>query len=435
MKIFLKPLILSVFIMVLVPARAQTPLSVSNAVDTALLRNFELRIARNNLNIARQENTFGMAGSLPQVSASGNTTLSVNNTSQQYEDESDISSSGVGEHSLVLGLSGSMTLFNGFKIVATKERLNLLETRGEIQLNHQIQTVVADVMLSYYDIVRQQSYLEIIRQTVEVSEEKFAIAELRKNIGMADAVETLQAASDLNTARQQMEMQEMMITQSFNTLVNLINLHNKEGFVLTDTISLDTAISSDSVMFALNRNLQLLSSETDVSVYRQLLKETKAERYPSLKLNAGYDFFNNNFNKGNLITSRTYGPWAGVSLQIPVFNGFVLSTRKETAEIRLLNARLEKERLMNDLTESARNLFAFYSTAISLIEEQRSNLVMSAKLLEVVLKQYHLNQATILEVKAAQSSYENAAYQLTNLIYSAKSAEIGLKQLTNSLIF
>lgn len=178
MKIFLKPLILSVFIMVLVPARAQTPLSVSNAVDTALLRNFELRIARNNLNIARQENTFGMAGGLPQVSASGNTTLSVNNTSQQYEDESDISSSGVGEHSLVLGLSGSMTLFNGLKIVATKERLNLLETRGEIQLNHQIQTVVADVMLSYYDIVRQQSYLKIIRQTVEVSEEKFAIAEL-----------------------------------------------------------------------------------------------------------------------------------------------------------------------------------------------------------------------------------------------------------------
>jgi outer membrane protein TolC len=49
------------------------------------------------------------------------------------------------------------------------------------------------------------------------------------------------------------------------------------------------------------------------------------------------------------------------------------------------------------------------------------------------MQKFNLGQATILDVKAAQTSYENAAYLLVNLLYSAKVAEIELKQLTYSL--
>jgi outer membrane protein TolC len=60
---------------------------------------------------------------------------------------------------------------------------------------------------------------------------------------------------------------------------------------------------------------------------------------------------------------------------------------------------------------------------------------MSSQLVDVVLQQFNLGQATILDVKAAQNSFETSAYLLVNLIYSAKVAEIELKRLTYSLTY
>ena len=45
------------------------------------------------------------------------------------------------------------------------------------------------------------------------------------------------------------------------------------------------------------------------------------------------------------------------------------------------------------------------------------------------MQRFKSNLATILDVKAAQLSYENAGYLLVNLQYAAKSAEIELKRL------
>ena len=58
---------------------------------------------------------------------------------------------------------------------------------------------------------------------------------------------------------------------------------------------------------------------------------------------------------------------------------------------------------------------------------------MTKQLVYVVMQQFHVSQATILDVKTAQTSFETAAYLLVNLMYSAKVAEIELKQLTYSL--
>jgi len=44
-----------------------------------------------------------------------------------------------------------------------------------------------------------------------------------------------------------------------------------------------------------------------------------------------------------------------------------------------------------------------------------------------------LGQATIIDVKQAQQSFENASYRLINLTYTAKIAEVELKRLASQL--
>ena len=76
-----------------------------------------------------------------------------------------------------------------------------------------------------------------------------------------------------------------------------------------------------------------------------------------------------------------------------------------------------------------------YRNALLQLETQQQNYSLSQQLLNLVLQKFELKQATIIDVKQAQQSFEDAGYRLVNLSFAAKAAEIELKRITNSLQF
>ncbi len=414
---------------------AQQQFTLRNAIDTALRNNFDIQIAKNYVEIARMNNTYGVAGGLPNVSANASDNGSISTINQKFSDGTESNISNRGENIANAGVSAGITLFNGFKITATKEKLSRLQNLSEIQLNQQIQNTVADIMITYYDIIRQQNYLKIIQNTLDVSNQKLDIINVKKNVGMSDAVEILQAQTDVNTAEQLLEIQKLVIEQNKSDLLLLISSKKQMQYSVTDTIIIDKSLELDSIVNYLNRNPQYLSAEQKIRIDEQIVKEVSAQRYPSVKLNAGYDFYQANLNKSSMTMNQNFGPTAGVNMQIPIFNGNIYKTQKDVAKINVINSKLEMESLQNSLVTQAIKTYRTYSTTLQQIESQRKNFEMTKQLVDVVMQQFHVSQATILDVRAAQTSFENAAYLLVNLLYSAKVAEIELKQLTYSLEF
>ncbi len=414
---------------------AQQQFTLRNAIDTALRNNFDIQIAKNYVEIARMNNTYGMAGGLPNVSANAGDNGSLSTINQKYSDTTESNISNRGENIVNAGVSAGITLFNGFKITATKERLSRLQNLSEIQLNQQIQNTVADIMITYYDIIRQQNYLKIIQNSLDVSKQKLDIVNVKKNVGMADAVEILQAQTDVNTAEQQLELQKLVVEQNKSDLLLLISSKKQMQYSITDTILIDKSLQLDSIINYLGRNPQYMSAEQQILINEQIVKEVSSQRYPSVKLNAGYDFYQANMNKSFMTFNQNYGPSAGINMQIPIFNGYIYKTQKDVAKINVTNSKLEKESLLNSLTTQATKTYRSYATTLQQIDAQRNNFEMTKQLVDVVMQQFHVSQATILDVKAAQTSFENAAYLLVNLLYSAKVAEIQLKQLTYTIEF
>jgi outer membrane protein TolC len=435
MKFLIKTALLISALSLTLTVKAQYVFTIQNAIDTALFNNFDIQIAKNNVEIARISNTYGVAGGLPYISATAGDNASLSTIKQKYNDGTETNAENRNENAVNAGISAGIVLFNGFRVTATKERLSRLQELSEIQLNQQVQSIIADIMVTYYDIIRQQNYLRIIENTLEVSKQKLDIVNVKNNVGMADAAEILQTQSDVNSAEQLLEIQKLVIEQNKSDLLLLINAKAQNPFSVSDSIMVDKSLQLDSILTYLNRNPQYLSADQEVLINEQLVKEVSSQRYPSVKLNAGYDFYHANSNNAPLIMNQNYGPTAGVSLQIPIFNGNIYKTQSDVAKIRVTNSKIEKENLLNSLTTQATKFYRTYSITLQQIESQRANFEMNKKLLEVVMQKFNLGQATILDVKAAQTSYENAAYLLVNLLYSAKVAEIELKQLTYSLTY
>ncbi|HLN72057.1 MAG: TolC family protein [Methylococcaceae bacterium] len=397
---------------------AQTVITLKSAIDTTLSNSFNVKLAENNFEISKINNTPGVAGMLPTINAS------VNNNKNL-----DVFLSSANGNTLSSNVTAGIVLFNGFRIWATRERLDLLQSRGELQLNSQIQNSLATVMTAYYDVVRQQEYLTIIQTSLDVSRQKLEIVTARRNVGMANDADYFQALIDVNSSEQSLKAQQLQVDQAKTDLLQIMSGTNYYPFVIQDTIEVDRTVDLNSVTGFLKQNPQYLSAEQQVKINQQIVKEVAALRYPSLRLSTGYNYNRSQGSTFQLTTNENYGPFVGLNLQVPIYNGNASRAQKKAAIINVNNAELQKNDLLNTMTSDAVRLYQSYSTSLAQLDSQLKAIETSGKLVDLVLKRFQVSEATILEVKAAQASYEGTAYQLVNLNYAAKVAEIELKRL------
>ncbi len=412
---------------------SQQSLTLQSAIDSALQHNFQVRIARNNAAIWQLNNNLGTAGMLPSVGISAADNQSYNTIHQELNTGTVINRDNASGNLLTGSLSANMTLFNGMKITAEKERLRYLQLQGEQLLNSQIQNTIAAVMVNYYDIVRQQRYLATIKQSLSVSEKKLELITLRKNIGLANEADYLQAQTDVATSEQMVAQQNVLLQQSITALQQLMGIHDFGTPVINDTIVVDSTIKSEEVLATLKSNPDFLVADQQVSISEQISREITAQRYPSLKIGAGYNFSRNVNDAGLTLVNQSYGPTAGVTLQIPLYNGNAYRVQQETAKYAIDNAAINREQILNSLTAETLKAYTSYTSSLSQLAAQVINFQRADKLLQLVLQRYQLNQSTILDLKAAQASYENAGFLLVNLQFAAKVSEIELRRLVFGL--
>ena len=90
-----------------------------------------------------------------------------------------------------------MLLYNGSRVVATKHRLEQLELQSEQYLNSEVQNTMASVMVSYYDIVRQQAYIKTIDKSIDVAQKQLDIVKTQQSVGMANNADLFQSQINL----------------------------------------------------------------------------------------------------------------------------------------------------------------------------------------------------------------------------------------------
>src|ERR1044072_8236530 len=125
---------------------AQPPLSIDDAINIALKNSYDIQLARNNVEINAINNDYGVAGGLPVVSGSLTDNEQITDVNQKLNSGEHIQRKGAVGNSLSSGIEGSMLLYNGMRVIATKKRLEALEKQNQEYLNATIQNTIATVM-------------------------------------------------------------------------------------------------------------------------------------------------------------------------------------------------------------------------------------------------------------------------------------------------
>jgi outer membrane protein TolC len=414
---------------------AQQQLTLSDAINMALQKSLDIQLAKNNLAISDISDDMGFAGGLPTVNATVNDNEQVVSINQKFSDPSrNAKRSNVGSNNLFAGITATMVLYNGSRITATRKRLEEIKGLNQQLLLAQIQNTIALVTTSYYDVVRQQDFLKTIHLSITASRKRLEILQVRKEAGLASQADILQGEIDLNALEQSLQTQQLIIDQTKTNLLNLIWMQPADAaIVIRDTIIVDRTLRLDSVRRNMVSNPSVLAASQQVKVNEWLEKETAALRHPTLRANTGYNFNSSQSAAGFALLNQSFGPFIGLNLGIPIYNGGVNKKQQQIATINTRNARLQYDNALFDLEIGVVRTYQSYQSNLQQYQAQIKNFRLSAELLDLVLNRFSLGQATIIDVKQAQVSFETEGFRLVNLSYAAKVAEIELNRIAGRL--
>ena len=408
-------------------------LTLPEAVSIALKNNLDIEVLKNNVQIADINNHISVAGGLPLVTATINDNESSTNVNQKLNTGVEIKRDGAAANQLNSNVTATMLLYNGYRVKAVKKRLEQVELQSLQFVNAQVQNTIAAVMTKYYDVIRQQAYTRTIDQSIDVAQKRLDIVKAQQSVGMANNADLFQSQIDLNTLYQTKQSQQLIIEQAKTDLLLLMNVRPDTMVTIRDTIIVERGIVLEDIMKNLNRNAELMAAEYQIRIAEQLIKETTALRYPSLRVNTGYNYNRNQQAAGLTLLNQTSGPFIGLSLGIPIYNGGVFKRQEKIAGINAKNAALQKSILLRNFNSAAVRTYQAYTMNLQQLDDQKKIVDLAKQLLSLALQRFQLRQATIVEVRQAQESFENAGLTMTNLSFAAKAAEIELLRLINEL--
>ncbi len=408
-------------------------LSLQEAINITLKNNYDIQISKSNVDINSINNNIGIAGGLPTVNGTLSNQESVSNLNQKLNTGTEITKNGAGTNTAAINVTGSMLLYNGYRVVATKKRLEAIEQQSKKQLNATIQNTIAEVMLKYFDILRQQSYIKTLQQSIDLSRKQLEIITAKKEVGMSNNADLFQSQIDLNTRLQDYASQELIVKQAKTDLLTLMAVKADSTITINDTILVDSHLLLAPVLDSLQHNPDIAAIDKQIFINQQIEKETAAQRYPSLRANTGLNFGRTQSDAGQVLLNQTYGPFIGLSLSVPIYNAGITKRQEKMASINTGISKLQKESLVDKYKADIIKTYQSYSTNIQQATTQESNYKLSAQLVDLSMQRFKLSQATIIELREAQKSYESAGYRLVNLLYAAKIAEIELKRVSNGL--
>ncbi len=415
---------------------AQNNLSLKEAVTIAIQNSYDIKLVENSLSIAQNNNNYGVAGGLPTVTANGTNNNTLTTINQTFPDASrNTTRSGVDGSTLNGGLTATMILFNGYRIAATKDRLESIQKQTEAVLQTQMLNTSSTVMQQYYNVIRQVAFLKTIEKSIEASEQRVAIVKTRQEIGVANQADLLQSSLDLNALLQAKQNQLLVLDQVKADLFNSMVVPANSNYVFTDSIQVDQKMILSDVESKMKAHPLLQSAQQLINVNQFLEKETKALMYPTLRANTGFNYNSNKSAAGFILLNESYGPFLGFNLSIPIYAGTANKRAYKNAQINTVSAKIQYDNTAQNLSTELFKTYQNYQNSLKQTPVEIENYKMSDALLALVMERFKLGEATIVDVKQAQQSFETAGFRLTSLQFSAKIAEIELKRLSNQLIF
>ena len=416
-------------------AQAQI-MTLKECLETGIRESYQIRLVNISEEKAANNDSWGYAGGLPTVSVTGSYSGSIaSNDATLASDGSTVSNRGVLDQTLNAQVRAEWTVFEGFSIQATRDRMQELHNQGTIQTRVTIEDYIATLTSEYYNLVKQTLHLKNLEYATALSKERLRITSERYDMGGNSRLDMQQAQVYFNSDSAKCLKQHEALG-SANIRINRImsNQDLRSVHVTADTaINLLTGLDYESLYEDMMKvNSSLLRAESNRSIARMDRKSVQSRNYPYLRLNASYGITQNYYGNSTYTDRLNWGPSFGATVGINLING-KQRTQERNALLDEMNADITVEQLELQLRANLDDFWQAYQNNLMLLELQEQNLKAAQETMEIAQERYLLGNLSGIEMREAQKSLLDAEESLLQVQYDTKVCEISLLQISGRI--
>lgn len=427
---------LSICLLSAITVWGQEKLSLQEAISIALQNNYDIKLIKNEAEIAKNNANWGNAGMLPMVTGDFSTGGSRQNTVQTQASGTERRINGARNSNMGYGVGLNWTVFDGFSMFANYDRLKALEQQGEKNATAQILTTITDVLAAYYNLAKQQQLVKAADSSIDVSRFRLRIADSKLKIGRGSKLDVLAAKVDYNTDTLSYLNQKNLLNNYMVTLNQLLARDVNIKFSVDHVFDIDEGLNYTLLASKLEElNPALQSAILNKKVAELNLKQVQGSRYPQISVNSGYDFNKSESPTGFNTQFRASGFSYGLTARINIFNGFLQRQNERNAKANINSANLQLDQTKQNLIAQLTKSYQDYTNFIELAKLEKNNIEIAGQNLDITLEKYRLGNITPLELREAQKNAIDAYNRYLEIKYQGKLAEIYLKQISGTLNF
>jgi outer membrane protein len=418
-----------------VAAKAQDTslLTLKDAVQIALKNNYNIQLSQNNKTIAANNVTLGNAGFLPVVT--GDAALNASNQKiKQTRSDGTVNNLTANNSNNNYGVNLNWTIFDGFNMFANYDMLKQQDKLGAIRLQDTIQSTVANVINTYYNLISQNEQIKALRGAIDISRTQLRYSNDKFAVGRVSKLDVYNAQVNLNTDTSNLVIQLQQFKTTKIQLNQLLVRDLQTDFTVGDTIVVNnTLVLGDIITKAQTQNPSILAAQINKRLAEISLRQVKSTRYPVIGVNSGYMFTNSKTPAGFTLSQNAHGISYGLTASINIFDGLNQWRRERNAKLQIDNADITAKQTRLDVEAQISNFYVAYLSGLDLIKIGQSSVELAKKNLEISLEKYKIGNITQLEIREAQRNYLDAQSKFFSAQYQSKMAEVTLQQITNTI--
>ena len=423
---------------------SQEVLTKKQALEIALENNFGIKIANNNLKVAKNNAGIYNSGYLPTTALNSGADYRNNNqkiifTDPQTDNDAERVGTGAVTKSYNVSLGLNYTLFDGLGRKYNYQQLKETYNLTALQAKETIENTYLQLFTVYFQIARLSENTLNLEEALTISQRRFKRAKYQYEYGQTTKLEVLNAEVDINNDSILVINARQQLSNAKRGLNAVLGIEKDENYQVETGVNFNRLMNFEALQQkTIANNTVLKQNQKNIAISKFNIKINKANYLPSLNFSTSYGF-NRTENENlvnpfgaRLITSD--GLNAGLNLSWNIFDGGATKTRVANAKIALENQQILLDQQKFAIQNSLKNTWENYRNQLFILKSQEKNIQTTQNNFDRTQEKYRLGQVTSIEFRQAQINLINSKTAANNAKFDAKLIELLLLQLSGDIL-
>ncbi|MDD5156064.1 MAG: TolC family protein [Candidatus Omnitrophica bacterium] len=316
------------------------------------------------------------------------------------------------------GIGISQIIYNGGANIAGFKQAKLGLSAQEETLRAKKLDIEFETKRLYYGLLLAYETERIAQEMVDNAKDHYLDVKNRYEQGTSSRFDLLQSSVQVSLLIPELVKAKNAVTLTMAELKKLLGLKQQEAIIPADDrmhYSLIEIREDEFLKQAYLNKPEMALKTLGIDINKWSIQMAKSGWRPQVNANLAYDYTSNNW--GNMFNNRHNNWSAGISVTMPIFDGFSAKAKVDAAKARYAQAVLSKENLVDQIAVDVKQACLDLQQAEAIINSQKDNVGEAREALRIANVSYDNGEAKNLDVLDAQVSLGQIETNLSQGVY------------------